>query len=161
MFCISWRNFFLRCQYQKKLYFCRMKEQDIFNRLLSLYLTPTISAHFEVKGIEESSTRIDLRLEERVDLIPSVLQGSDVALDGFCNDLELQTFAVSERAVFLHIFRRRWKRKGEDHHYSNTYDLHPEGVKATHEFAAFLKEQVGCTPEQYYAYICGLYDLGG
>ncbi len=72
-----------------------MKEQDIISRLLSLYLTPTISAHFEVKGIKESSSRIDLRLEERPDLIPSVLQGSDVVLDGFCNNIELQIFAVS------------------------------------------------------------------
>jgi hypothetical protein len=138
-----------------------MENNDIISQLLSLYLTPTISAHFEVKGVQESSTRIDLRLEERPDLVPTVLNGKEVALDGFCNELELQTFAVSERAVFLHLFRRRWKEKGTDKHYSNTYDLHPVGVKATHELATFLKEHVGCTPEQYYAYICGEYDLGG
>jgi len=138
-----------------------MENKDIISKLLSLYLTPTISTHFEVKGVQESTHRIDLRLEERPDLIPEALSGKDVALDGFCNELELQTFAVSERAVFLHIFRRRWKEKGTTKHYSNSYDLHPEGVKATHEFATFLKEQVGCTPEQYFAYICGEYDLGG
>ena len=138
-----------------------MEKNDIIAKLLSLYFTPIISTHFEVKGVQESVHRIDLRLEERPDLIPKVLEGKAVVLDGFCNELELQTFAVSERAVFLHIFRRRWKEKGTDKHYSNSYDLHPPGVKATHEFAAFLKEQVGCTPEQYYAYICGEYDLGG
>jgi hypothetical protein len=145
----------------KKLYLCIMENQSILSHLLSLYLTPVISAHFEVQGIQESTHRIDLRLEERPELIPASLQGTDAVLDGFCNEVELQTFAVSERAVFLHIFRRRWKAKGTDRHYSNTCDLHPPGVKATHEFAAFLKEQAGCTPEQYYAYICDEYDLGG
>jgi hypothetical protein len=135
-----------------------MEKNDIIAKLLSLYFTPIISAHFEVKGVQESTHRIDLRLEECSCLVPKALDGKAVVLDGFCNELELQTFAVSERAVFLHIFRRRWKEKGTDKHYSNTYDLHPLGVKATHEFAAFLKEELGCTPEQYYGYICGLHD---
>ena len=137
-----------------------MEKTDIIAKLLSLYFTPVISEHFEIKNIEESIDRIDLRLEERLELIPNALKGkSEVVLDGFCNELELQTFAVSERAVFLRIFRRRWKEKGTDKHYSNTYDLHPIGVKATHEFAAFLKEELGCTPEQHYAYIRSLHNL--
>lgn len=142
---------------KKKLYLCPMEKSKLISQLLSLYFTPQISQHFEIKDIREGTRRIDLRLEERTDLIPSVLRGSEVVLDGFCNELELQTFAVSERAVFLHIFRRRWKKKGEDKSYSNSYDLHPEGVKATYEFAAFLKDKLGCTPEQYYDYLRRVY----
>jgi hypothetical protein len=136
-----------------------MEKTDIIAKLLSLYFTPIISAHFEIKGIEESIHRIDLRLEEFPTLIPPDLSGKNVVLDGFCNELELQTSAVGERAVFLHIFRRRWKEKGGGKHYSNTYNLHPDGVKATHEFASFLKDELGCTPEQYYSYICSLHNL--
>jgi hypothetical protein len=136
-----------------------MENNALISELLSLYLTPIISKHFSIKGISKSTDRIDIRLEELPELIPVALQGkSDVVLDGFCNELELQTYAVNERAVFLHLFRRRWKEKGKDKHYSNDYDLHPPGVKATHDFATFLKEQLGWTPEQYYAYIRGVYD---
>ena len=135
-----------------------MENNALITELLSLYFTPIISQHFEIKGIQKSIDRLDLRLEERPDLVPPALSNkANVVLDGFCNELELQTYAVNERAVFLHIFRRRWKEKGSDKHYSNEYDLHPPGVKATHDFATFLKEQVGCTPEQYYADIRSLY----
>jgi hypothetical protein len=142
----------------KKVVSLYMEKNDLIAELLSMYFTPVISEHFEIKGIQKSIDRIDIRLEERPDLIPNALSDStSVVLDGFCNELELQTYAVHERAVFLHIFRRRWKEKGQDKHYSNSYDLHPPGVKATHDFATFLKEQVGCTPEQYYADIRSLY----
>jgi len=135
-----------------------MENNTLISELLSLYFTPIISQHFEIKGIRKSIDRLDLRLEERPELVPATLSGKpNVVLDGFCNELELQTYAVNERAVFLHIFRRRWKEKGCDKHYSNEYDLHPPGVKATHDFATFLKEKVGCTPEQYYADIRSLY----
>jgi hypothetical protein len=135
-----------------------MNNDTLLSELLSLYFTPIISEHFELKGIEKSIDRLDLRMEERPELIPPALSGkTDVVLDGFCNELELQTSCVGERAVFLHIFRRRWKEKGQNKHYSNEYDLHPPGVKATYEFAAFLKEELGCTPEQYYAYIRSLH----
>ncbi|MCL2412773.1 MAG: hypothetical protein FWC98_01390 [Bacteroidales bacterium] len=126
---------------------------------LSMFISPIICQHFSITSISQKVDRIDLRMEEFPELIPLSLQGKDVVLDGFCNELELQTSAIHDRAVFLHIFRRRWKEKGQDKHYSNSYDLHPEGVKATHEFAAFLKEEFRCTPEQYYAYIRSLHNL--
>jgi hypothetical protein len=44
---------------------------------------------------------------------------------------------------------------GSNQHYSNRYDLHPEGVKATHEFASFLKGEIGCTPDEYVRFLVG------
>jgi hypothetical protein len=46
-------------------------------------------------------------------------------------------FSVKGKPLYLKICRRRWKESGESTHYSNSYELHPEGVKATHEFASF------------------------
>ena len=46
--------------------------------------------------------------------------------------------------------RRRWKEKGDSQQsYSNTYELHVEGMKTTKEFGAFLKEEFGLQPDEY------------
>ena len=136
-----------------------METTALLKELLTMFISPLICKHFVIKEIKQGVDRIDLRMEELPDLVPADLLGKEVVLDGFCNELELQSMSAHDRAVFLHIFRRRWKEKGTDKHYSNTYDLHPPGVKATHEFAAFLKEEFRCTPEQYYAYIRSLHNL--
>ena len=53
--------------------------------------------------------------------------------------LELLHFSVKGKSLYLKLYRRRWKGSCNNQHYSNRYDFHPEGVKATHEFASFLK----------------------
>jgi hypothetical protein len=73
-------------------------------------------------------------------------------LDDFTNSVELQTFPLKDKPVYFKVYRRRWKEKGTNNPHSNRYDLHPEKVKATHEFAAFLKEDVGQTLREYNAF---------
>jgi hypothetical protein len=85
------------------------------------------------------------------------MQGDcEIVLDGFCNPLELQSFPLKGKPVYLKLYRRRWKHKGGDKHYSNSYNFNPDGVKATKEFASFLKAAFGQTPDQYNADISGL-----
>jgi hypothetical protein len=91
-----------------------------------------------------------MRLEECVDLVPPALSGSlSVVLDGFCNPLELLHFSMKGKPLYLKLYRRRWKESCSTTHYSNVYHLHPDGVKATHEFASFLNGEVGCTADGY------------
>jgi hypothetical protein len=93
---------------------------------------------------------IQIIFEELPELVPSAMESSkEVVLDGFCNPIELQSFPLKGKPVYLKLYRRRWKYKGENKHYSNTYDFNPQGVKATKEFASFLKAAFGQTPDQY------------
>lgn len=125
--------------------------------LLRVFLPEELSAHFEVKEVTEKKGYIRIRLDELPGLIPEQIKGlAGVVLDGFCNPLELQSFPLKGKPVYLHVYRRRWKYGGSSKHFSNIYDLNPEGVKATKEFAAFLKEAYGQTPDQYNSYICGI-----
>ena len=118
-----------------------------------------ISNHFEVKDVKDLSDRVEIRLEEYPELVPTEMtQQGTIVLDGFCNPIELQTFMIKGKATFLKIYRRRWKYQGQDKHYSNTYQLNPEGVKATNEFASFLKDNTGLTPDQYLAFIRSVSD---
>lgn len=123
---------------------------SLLNDLLSTLLPPEIHLHFELVSIKEEKERIVLRLDEYAELCPSSLCNvPDIVLDGFCNPVELLNYPLRDKPTYLKIYRRRWKQSGSREHYSNRYDLHPEGVKATHSFASFLKDEVGLTTDEY------------
>lgn len=127
--------------------------------LLKVLFPLEISTHFALKEVKEHPERIEIRLEEYPELLPSAMTGSSpIVLDGFCNPIELQTFMIKGKATFLKLYRRRWKYQGQDKHYSNTYQLNPEGVKATNEFASFLKDNTGLTTDQYLAFVHSVSD---
>jgi len=128
--------------------------ENILHSLVTSLLPTEIYQHFSLISISNKSDGIEMRLEERSDLVPLELEGKEsVVLDGFCNPLELLHFSIKGLPLYLKIYRRRWKESGSAKHYSNQYDLHPSGVKATYEFAAFLKGEVGCTPDEYVRFL--------
>jgi len=130
--------------------------ETLFKDLLSSLLPATIYQHFAIVSISEQSHGVEIRLEENAELVPPVFGAEDkIVLDGFCNPLELLHFSLKGKPLYLRLYRRRWKASGSSTHYSNQYDLHPEGVKATHEFAAFLKGEVGCTADEYVRFLLG------
>jgi hypothetical protein len=120
---------------------------DIFVKNM---LPTEIYLHFEMVSLTEASHGYEMRLDEYAELLPSAMCGkSSVVLDGFCHPIELLHFSIKGKPLYLKLYRRRWKESCSDQHYSNHYDLHPEGVKTTHEFASFLKGEVGCTADGY------------
>ena len=127
---------------------------NLYRDLVSSLLPADILQHFSLVSITEKAHGIELRMEEYAELVPSELSGTlSVVLDGFCNPLELLHFSMKGKPLYLKLYRRRWKESGSTTHYSNVYDLHPEGVKATHEFASFLKGEVGCTADEYVRFL--------
>jgi hypothetical protein len=117
-------------------------------------LPDEVYLHFEVVSLIEASHGYEMWLEEYAELLPSAMyENPTVVLDGFCHPLELLHFSIKGKPLYLKLYRRRWKESCSNQHYSNHYDLHPEGVKTTHEFASFLKGEVGCTADQYVSYL--------
>ena len=128
-----------------------MSEQTLLSHVLSVLIPESLSA-FHLVSVKEHSDYIELRLEDSADLLPESLQSStSVVLDGFTNPLELQSFPLKGKPVYFKIYRHRWKASGGSQPYSHQYDLHPEGVKATQEFASFLKDEVRQTLGEYNA----------
>ena len=126
----------------EKDYLCII--ETTIQSLLSVLLPTTINQYFTLAEVKECKEHIEIRLEELPELLPHELSSvSGIILDGFCNPIELQTFPLKGKPVYLKLYRRRWKQSGNNKHYSNNYDLHPEGVKATYDFASFLKEEYG------------------
>ena len=111
--------------------------------LIGLLVPSNILEHFDYEHYEEISGVIRIHLVEKHDLkhLPkSMLRKGRHSLNGFMNPVELQTFPTQGKEVFLVLKRRRWKLVGSDRSYFNEYDFYEEGMKATKEFGAFLKE---------------------
>lgn len=128
----------------------KMESKNIYQELLKLIAPEEITDNFSLVDILEKTTTITLYFEEKEKRIPKELQGKEVVLDGYLNVIELQTFPMKDKTVYLAVRRRRWKEKGtNEKNYSNTYDLHLEGMKTTKEFGTFLKEELGLQPAEY------------
>ena len=127
-----------------------MESIESVKSLLRILFPEEITMHFEVTRVTERKEYIQIRFEELAELVPQKMNDSkEIVLDGFCNPLELQSFPLKGKAVYLQLYRRRWKYKGENKHYSNCYRFNQQGVKATKEFGSFLKRAFGQTPDQY------------
>ena len=127
-----------------------MEENVLYQELLKLIVPKEITDNFELIEIVEKTNMITLSFEELTSRIPNPLRGKEVVLDGYLNQLELQTFPLKDKTVYIALRRRRWKEKGNNKQsYSNTYELHIEGMKTTKEFGAFLKEEFGLQPDEY------------
>lgn len=119
------------------------------NELLKLIAPEEIINYFNLINVKETSQCYEFYFEEKEDLVPSSLQDQSVVLDGFCETLSLLSFPLKIKPVYLVLKRRRWKPKGGGTHHSNEYYFNHPNIKATKEFAAFLKEVHGHTPDQY------------
>ena len=122
----------------------------MYQDLLSLIVPKEITDNFELIEIVEKEHMITLSFEEKPSRVPAELEGKIAVLDGYLNQIELQTFPLKDKTVYLAVRRRRWKEQGTiTPSHSNTYELHIEGMKTTREFGAFLKEEFGLQPDEY------------
>jgi len=118
--------------------------KSVLEELVSLVAPGELSKSFNLTKIREEKEHIIIEFEEDVKLVPKVLSGKDVVLNGFMNPLELQTFPLKDKAVYLLVKRRRWKLRGQQNKsYHNSYDLTETGIKASPAFGAFLKAVYG------------------
>jgi hypothetical protein len=124
--------------------------KKLYTELLGLIAPKELTENFELVEIAETALTITLYFRENESNVPEELQGKEVVQDGYLNKIELQTFPLKDKTVYLAIHRRRWKEKGKSTpSYNNTYNLHLEGMKTTNEFGAFLKEELGLQPSEY------------
>ena len=111
--------------------------------LIKLFVPEYILQHFDYEKLEEMSGVIRIHLVEKKDPdhYPKEIIGKGRrSLNGYMNAIEIQTFPAQAKEVFLLLKRRRWKLHGGNKSYYNTYSFCQQGMKATKEFGAFLKE---------------------
>lgn len=117
--------------------------RDLLESFSRLFVPEDILIHFDVIDLQEAQgvIQIDLVEKEDNDHIPkAILREGKAVKDGYMNTIEIQSFPAQGKEVFLRIKRRRWKIKGTNKGYHNTYNFINSGMKSTKEFGFFLKE---------------------
>jgi hypothetical protein len=115
-------------------------EFEMLNTLASIFISKNLLEAFSIKKIEEKKKEWVIVLAEKTDRIPREINEKEASLNGYCKPIELMTYPVGGKPVYLIFERRRWVIKGGRESYTNNYDLHYPGVKATKELSDFLKE---------------------
>jgi hypothetical protein len=106
--------------------------------ILKLLLPDFLVAHFEVVKVESLSSRVDIYLEEHIDL-PDNLKGQPLISNGFHKQCTIKDFPLRGKQVFLYVKRRRWLNKQTKEVVSRDWNLLAKGTRMTAEFASFLK----------------------
>jgi len=119
----------------------RPSTDQLFGQVMELLVPKEILKNFDLYGVKEKKDCWELELREKESQVPDLLKGEiDIVLDGYCNGIEALSHSFSGKPVLLIVYRRRWKKAGNNEHYSNSYDLTLKGLKLVPELGLFLKE---------------------
>lgn len=109
--------------------------------LLKAILPTEVFDYFDIVKVDIDES-IDIYLEE-LNLPPEQYQGEKLISKGFTEATIIQDFPIREKAVYLHVRRRKWQVKSTRKVVSKTWDLTEKGSRYTKGFATFLKELFG------------------
>lgn len=117
----------------------RKPTDDLLLDLLRIHVPADYLNYFELFEVRNNNNCYELVLHEKASLVPESLKGKEVVFDGFMDSVSILTHTFSLKKMFLVLYRRRWKEKGSKQYFYNSYDLHPDSIKITPEYASFLK----------------------
>ena len=120
----------------------RPSTDSLFESVSRMLVPSYILENFDIYGANEFPTSWVIELREKENRVPSELRNfSDVVFDGYCNPIETLSHSFVCKPIYLKVYRRRYKRTGENKHYSNSYDLTLKGVKMVPELGLFLNAE--------------------
>lgn len=127
----------------------RAPAEQLLHDLLTIHIPRDYIQYFDLDEVRNKPDCWELVLHEKEEWLPDEVKEKEAVLDGFCNPLSVLSHCFSLKKIYLIVMRRRWKIAGTDKHYSNEYDLYPEGAKITRDLSAFLKGWNRITPGKY------------
>ena len=125
-----------------------MESKDEQYKLLVKALLPEeIFNYFEIVQVIVNLTTIDVHLDE-LNFPSSEFKDLKLNSKGFHPAVIVQDFPLRERAMFLHVRRRKWQVESTGEIVSNKWDTTAKGTRYTKGFAAFLKDVFGKLPPE-------------
>jgi hypothetical protein len=120
-------------------------QDEHYQSLVKLLLPSEIFNYFEVVSLNSDDKSIHLFLDE-LDLKPEPYIDKKLTSKGFHAASVIQDFPIRNKAVFLHVRRRRWLVEPTGEVISRDWQPVAEGTRYTKGFAAFLKGIFGQLP---------------
>jgi len=123
-----------------------MSTQDEYYQSLVQLLLPTeVFDYFEITNLVIEDRSVTVFLDER-DVKPKAYSDQKLTSKGFHPESIIQDFPIRNKAVFLHVRRRRWLVEATNEVVSNDWDAVAQGTRYTKSFADFLKGIFGQLP---------------
>ena len=116
--------------------------------ILELVLPKEILEYFTVTNLITQDREVHLYLDERNE-IPDEFKGEKLVSKGFHPESVVQDFPLRNKALYLHVRRRKWEVESSKKIVSRSWNLSAEGTRYSNEFAAFLKGLLGYVPDKF------------
>lgn len=120
-------------------------QNEHYQSLVKLLLPSEIFDYFDVVSLNSDDKSIHVCLDER-DVKPEAYSREKLTSKGFYAAAVVQDFPLRNKAVFLHVRRRRWLVESTGEVVSRDWQSVAEGTRYTAGFAAFLKGIFGQLP---------------
>ena len=120
-------------------------QDEQYQSLVKLLLPSELFDYFEITKLVIADRTVTVFLDER-DTKPSEYSGQKLSSKGFHSESIIQDFPIRNKAVFLHLRRRRWLIEATGKVVSRDWDSVAEGTHYTKSFADFLKGLLGQLP---------------
>ena len=121
------------------------KEQML--SIQALILPKEILEYFTVTNLLIQAKEVHLYLDERNE-VPDVYGNEKLISKGFYPEAVIQDFPLRNKALYLHVRRRKWEVESTQKIVSKTWNLTADGTRYSNEFATFLKGLLGYLPDK-------------
>lgn len=122
--------------------------QEQMLRMLELILPKEILKHFTVTDLKVLPKEVHLFLDE-VNEVPVEYKSEKLLSKGFFPEAVIQDFPIRNKALYLHVRRRKWEVESTGKIVCKRWDLMAEGTRYSKEFAVFLKGLLGYLPDKF------------
>ncbi|NJO90877.1 MAG: transposase [Chloroflexia bacterium] len=122
-------------------------DNEHFNSLIRLILPQEIFDYFEIIKINIAEKEVHVYLDE-LPLKPDGFENEKLLSKGFHPTSTIQDFPLRDKAVYLHVRRRRWLIESSEQVISRDWDAVAKGTRLTKDFAIFLKGILGRLPNK-------------
>lgn len=119
-----------------------------YNILIKALLPAEVFDYFEIVNVDLDNSVIDVHLDE-LNLPPDDYSRDQLSSKGFHEATVFQDFPIRDKAVYLHVRRRKWLVKDNGKIISRQWDLSAKGSRYTKDFATFLKGLHGYLPNKW------------
>lgn len=111
-------------------------------QLAELILPTEIFEYFDIVNIKSDGVQVDISLDEKNEK-PEGYELVKLISKGFHPPICIQDFPLRDKALYLHVRRRRWLSESTGKLVERDWESVAQGTRLTKGFASFLKGLFG------------------